>query len=62
MTKRQLAINVAYIAVFLNLATYIAHDTGRLGDGTLYWILLFATSLSLLAAVVWMYFERRSQS
>ena len=61
MTRRNVALTVAYIALFLELATYLAHDTGRLREGP-YWILLFASSLSLLGAVVWLYLDRRSQT
>ena len=60
--RRKIAITVAYVAVFIELATYFAHDTGRLREGPLYWSLLYASSFTLLVAVVWLYFERRSPS
>jgi len=61
MTRRNIVTTVAYVAVLLELATYFAHDSGRLREGPLYWTLLYASSFSLLGAVVWLYLEQRSR-
>lgn len=53
MTSRKVAVAIVYAAVFLQLATYLARDTGWLSDGGLYTTLLYATSITLLAAVLW---------
>ena len=54
MTNKKVAASIAYVAVFLQLATYLARDTGRLSDCGLYWTLLYATSIALLGAVLWL--------
>ena len=54
MTSKKVAVSIAYAAVFLQLATYLARDTGRLSDGRLYITLLYSTSFTLLAAVLWL--------
>jgi len=61
MTNKKVAVSIAYVAVFLQLATYLARDTGRLSNGGLYTGLLYATSITLLAAVLWLVRLRRSQ-
>jgi hypothetical protein len=54
MTRKKVAVSIAYVAVFLQLATYLARDTGWLSDGGLYTTLLYATSITLLGAVLWL--------
>lgn len=54
ITSRTVAVSIAYVAVFLQLATYLARDTGRLSDGGLYTTLLYATGITLLGAVLWL--------
>jgi hypothetical protein len=53
MTSKKMAVSIAYVAAFVQLATYLANDTGRLSDGRLYWTLLYASGISLLGAVLW---------
>jgi hypothetical protein len=54
MASKKVTISVAYVAVFVQLATYVAHDTGRLSEGSLYWSLLYASGITLLGAVIWL--------
>jgi len=62
MTSKKAAVSIAYVAILMQLVTYFAHDTGRLTDGRLYWVLLYASSISLLGAVLWIAWVRtRSQ-
>jgi hypothetical protein len=53
-TRKKVAVSIAYVAVFLQLATYLARDTGRLSDGRLYRSMLYMTSITLLGAVLWL--------
>ena len=53
---------MAYVGIFLELATYLARDTGHLREGRVYWVLLYGSSLSLLAAVIWIFLDRQRQS
>ena len=62
MTRKKIALTVAYVTVFLELVTYLAHDTGHLREGRVYWVLLYGSSLSLLAAVIWIFLDRQRQS
>ena len=48
MTNKKVAASIDYVAVFLQLAAYLAHDTGRL-DGRLYWTALYTSAIALLA-------------
>ena len=61
MSSKTAAGAVAYVAIFLQLATYIAHDTGWLSDGGLYWTLLYATTIAALGAVLWIFRLQRSR-
>jgi len=54
MTGKKVTILVAYVAAFVQLATYVANDTGRLSNGRLYWTLLYVSGITLLGAVVWL--------
>jgi hypothetical protein len=58
MTSKNVAVSVAYGAVVVQLATYLANDTGRLSEGPFYWTLLYASGITLLGAVVWLVRER----
>jgi hypothetical protein len=53
MSSKTAAGSVVYVAIFVQLATYIAHDTGRLSEGGLYWTLLYASTIAALGAVLW---------
>ena len=53
MTNKNVAVSIAYIAVCVQLGTYLAHDIGRLADGRVYWILLYTSGIALLGAVLW---------
>jgi len=61
MSSKTAAGSIIYVAIFLQLATYIAHDTGRLREGGLYWTLLYATTIAALGAVLWILRLRRSR-
>ena len=54
MTNKKVAVSIAYVSVLLQLVAYLAHDTGRLSDGRLYWTILYASSIALLVAVLWL--------
>ena len=54
MTNKKVAVSIAYVAVLLQLVAYLAHDTGRLSDGRVYWTILYASSIALLVAVLWL--------
>jgi hypothetical protein len=54
MTSKKMAVSIAYVAAGVQLATYLANDTGRLGEGPVYWTLLYASGITLLGAVVWL--------
>jgi Mn2+/Fe2+ NRAMP family transporter len=62
MTSKKVAVSIAYVAVFLQLATYLAHDVGWASGGRLYQTLLYAWSITLLGAVLWLVRLRRSQT
>lgn len=53
MSSKTAAGSIVYVAIFVQLATYVAHDTGRLSDGGLYWTLLLSTTFAALVAVLW---------
>ncbi len=55
MTSKKVGVSILYVAIFLQLAAYLARDTGRLSDGRLYWAVLSAASITLLGAVVWLF-------
>lgn len=57
MTKK-VALLIAYIALLVELATYVAHDTGRLTEGRLYLTLLLVASAALFGSVVWLAYLR----
>ncbi len=61
MTSKKVAVSIAYVAILLQLATYLARDTGRLSELRVYWTLLSAASITLLGAVLWL-FRLNSQS
>jgi len=63
MTSKQEKIlgAVAGISLGLQLAVRIAHKTGRLSDGQLYWTLILALSITTFGAVLWIYAGRRSR-
>ncbi len=54
MTGKKVTILIAYAAAFVQIATYVAKDTGRLSEGRLYWTLLYVSGITLLGAVVWL--------
>ena len=60
MTSKKVGVSILYVAIFLQLAAYLAHDTGRLSGGPLYSSLLLALSATALVAAVWIYRGRRS--
>jgi len=62
VTRKRVVLTIAYVGVFLELATYLARDTGHLREGRVYWVLLYGSSLSLLAAVIWIFLDRQRQS
>lgn len=53
MSSKTAAGSIVYVAIFVQLATYIAHDTGRLSEGGLYWTLLYASIIPALVGVLW---------
>ena len=55
MTNKKIAVSVAYVAMLVQLGTYIAHDTGRMNDGRCYQMIVLAASAVLLGAVIWIY-------
>jgi hypothetical protein len=61
MSSKTAAGSIVYVAIFLQLATYIANDTGHLSEGRLYWTLLYATTIVALGAVLWIFRLRRSR-
>jgi hypothetical protein len=54
MTSKKMAVSIAYVAAGVQLATYLANDTGRLSKGPLYWTLLYTAGITLLGAIVWL--------
>ncbi len=60
MTSKKVGVSILYVAIFLQLAAYLAHDTGRLSDGPLYSSLLLVLGATALVAAVWIYRGRRS--
>lgn len=54
MTNKKVAVSIAYVSLLLQLVAYLAHDTGRLSDGRVYWTILYASSIALLVAVLWL--------
>ncbi len=59
MTNKKVPVSIAYIALCVQLGTYLARDIGRLGEGRVYWVLLYASSIALLGAVLWIFRLRR---
>ena len=59
MTNKKVAVSIAYVAVFVQLATYVANDTGTLSKGHLYWSLLYGSGITLLVALLWLVRLRR---
>jgi hypothetical protein len=55
MPTKKTTLFTMYIAIFVQIAAYVAHDTGRLNEGRLYWLLLYAASFTLLVAAVWLF-------
>lgn len=54
MTTKRAAITLTYAAVVVQLAAYVARDAGLFTTGPLYSTVLYASSLTLLCAVVWL--------
>lgn len=54
MTTKKVAVSIAYVSLLLQLVAYLAHDTGRLSDGRVYWTILYARSIALFGAVLWL--------
>jgi hypothetical protein len=61
MSSKTIAGSIVYVAIFLQLGTYIAHDTGRLSEGGLYWTLLYASVIAAMGAVLWLLRLQRSR-
>ena len=61
MSSKTAAGSIVYVAIFLQLGTYIAHDTGRLSEGALYWTLLWASTITALVGVLWYFRLQRSR-
>jgi len=52
MTKKA-TLSLVYLSLFAILGIYFARDAGWLREGPLYWSVLYAGSIVLLAAVLW---------
>ena len=61
MPTKKTTLVIMYIAIFVQLAAYVAHDAGRFNEGRLYWTLLYAASFTLFCAAAWL-FRLRSHS
>ena len=61
MSSKTAAGSIVYVAIFVQLATYIANDTGRLSEGPLYWTLLYASVIAALVGVLWYFRLQRSR-
>ena len=61
MSSKTAAGSIVYLAIFLQLATYIAQDAGWLSEGGLYWTLLYASTIAALGAVIWILRLQRSR-
>jgi hypothetical protein len=55
MSSKTAAASIVYVAIFVQLATYIANDTGRLSEGALYWTLLDTSTIAAFVGVLWFF-------
>jgi hypothetical protein len=60
MTRKKAGLSILYVAVFLQLAIYLARDFGQLSEGRLYSSLPLLLGAIAFAAAVWIYREGRS--